>query len=256
MRHTSFEQASSRSLTGDLATSARGNAFGYQAGLVHRVGAAELHANVARVVEPNSGVARDGSFLAAKVNDQVEIGWRYVSASSKLSIAGFHIVRKNDPVTDPLDRNADIAAGKRAFSGIEIAGERTLDSWRVEANGSWLRPRNLVPTLESQGASPPNVPKFSGALTLHRKFSAGAVTGSAWVGAIAIGPRFGDEANTFKVPGYIRADAGVKWRAREVEFLVHARNLTNKAYVQAITAEDNVYQGERRSWWVTARWSY
>lgn len=256
LRNTSFEQASSRSLTGDLATSTRGNALGYQAGLVHRIGTTELHANVARVVEPNSGVARDGSFLAPKVNDQAEIGWRYVGARSKLSIAGFHIIRKNDPVTDPLDRNADIAAGKREFSGVEIAGERTLDSWRVEANGSWLRPRNLVPTFESQGVSPPNVPTFSGALTLHRKFSLGAVAGSAWVGAIAVGPRFGDEGNTFKVPGYVRADAGVKWKAREVEFSVHARNLTNKAYVQAITAEDNVYQGERRSWWMTARWSY
>lgn len=256
LRHTSFEQASSRSLAGELAIGTRGNALGYQAGLVHRIGATELHANFARVVEPNSGVARDGSFLAPKVNDQAEIGWRYASANSKLAIAGFHIVRKNDPVTDPLDRNADIAAGKREFSGVEIAGERTIDSWRVEANATWLRPRNLVPTFESQGASPPNVPKFSGALTLHRNFSVGGFDGSAWVGAIAVGSRFGDEGNTFKVPGYVRADAGVKWKAREVEFSVHARNVSNKAYVQAITAEDNVYQGERRSWWVTARWSY
>ena len=256
MRHTSFEQASSRSLTGDLATSTRGNAVGYQAGLIHRIGAAELHANFARVVEPNSGVARDGSFLAPKVNDQAELGWCYASANSKLALVGFHIVRKNDPVTDPLDRNADIAAGKREFSGVEIAGERTFDDWRVEANASWLRPHNLVATFESQGASPPNVPKFSGALTFHRKFSLGGFGGSAWLGAIAVGTRFGDEGNTFKVPGYIRADAGVKWKAREVEFSAHARNLTNKAYVQAITAEDNVYQGERRSWWVTARWSY
>lgn len=179
LRNTSFEQASSRSLTGDLATSTRGSAFGYQAGLVHRIGVAELHANFARVVEPNNGVARDGSFLAPKVNDQAELGWRYVSATSKLALVGFHIVRKNDPVTDPLDRNADIAAGKREFGGVEISGERTFDDWRVEANASWLRPRNLVPTFESQGASPPNVPKFSGALTLHRKFSLGEFVGSA-----------------------------------------------------------------------------
>lgn len=253
LRNTSFEQASSRSLNGELATSTRGDAFGYQVGLVHRLGDAELHANAARVVEPNSGVARDGSFLMAKVNDQAEIGWRYVGTTGKLSVAGFHIVRKNDPITDPLDRTASIAAGKRDISGVEIAGERALDGWRVEANGSWLRPRNLVPALTSQGASPPNVPKFSGALTLHRKFSVG---GSAWLGAVAVGARFGDEANTFKVPGYVRADAGVKWKARGVEFSTHARNLSNKAYVQAITAEDNVYQGERRSWWLTARWSY
>lgn len=255
LRHTSFEQASSRSLTGDLATSTRGNALGYQAGIVHRVDHGDLHANVARVVEPNSGVARDGSFLAPKLNDQAEIGWRYVDASSKLSISGFHIVRKNDPLTDPLDRNAEVAAGKRDFFGVEIAGEHTFDTWRIEANTSWLRPRNLVPTFEPQGASPPNLSKFSGALTVHKKFSVGGSSGSAWVGAIAIGSRFGDEGNTFKVPGYVRADAGVKWKAREVEFAVHARNLANKAYVQAIT-EDNVYQGERRSWWVTARWTY
>lgn len=256
VRRTEFEQATSRSLVGDLNSVISGSGLSYQAGGVHRFAGGALHANYARVIEPNGGTTRDGAFLPPKANDQAEIGWRHITPTTKFGVTAFRIVRKNDGVTDPIDKNALVAAGKREFKGLEVSADLNLDPWRIEASASSVDARTIVATSAGQGNSPPNVPKLSGAIMLHRTLYLSGTSGSVWMGAVAVGKRFGDEANSFTVPGYVRIDAGLQWIVRGGQLSLNGRNLTNKTYVQAITAEDNVFQGERRSWWLSARWSF
>lgn len=68
-----------------------------------------------------------------------------------------------------------------------------------------------------------------------------------WVGVSAVGRTPGDSANSFFAPGYAKADCGFDLQVgRGTSFGVIAYNLFDRRYVEALTANDDVYQGGRR----------
>ena len=73
-----------------------------------------------------------------------------------------------------------------------------------------------------------------------------------WLGLTTVGPRMGDAANTVRVAGYARIDAGARsaWPGGHA-VQVGVRNLTNTRYVEAVTAVDDVFQGPLRQLWLT-----
>ena len=75
---------------------------------------------------------------------------------------------------------------------------------------------------------------------------------AVWLGVTAVGPRMGDAANTVRVAGFARVDAGAHagWPGgHSVQFGV--RNLENLRYVEAVTAADDVFQGPLMQFWLT-----
>lgn len=89
----------------------------------------------------------------------------------------------------------------------------------------------------------PGVPWRYGALGLRWRTAPVRL----WASVALVGPRPGDVENSFRAPGYARLDAGgVVPLGSGTELTASVANLLDKRYVEALTAADNVYQGERR----------
>ena len=68
---------------------------------------------------------------------------------------------------------------------------------------------------------------------------------------VALGPRAADVANTTALPGHVLVHVAAQWHLPgALVLLAGVRNLGDRRYVAAVTALDDVYQGQRRSAWV------
>ena len=258
-RYSRFDQFAGRTVALAPALSVSGEGWSHQIGAQQAFGPEKAHfvyLNAARSTEPNSGVLHSGDFLPPKQSTQIEAGWRVEQSRSQATVALFHIERRNDPAPDPQDRLASVAIGKRLFRGVEVSGRAEIASFALEAGVAYLTANtpNLIAALPAQ--RPPNVPRWSGNLTLRHSGRAFERPLQWWAGAVLVGQRYGDAGNTFTVPGYARFDAGVLLKLSAVDLALNARNIADKRYISAITSADNALQGERRTVWLTARFGW
>lgn len=205
-------------------------------------------------MEPNRGVTSSGEFLPPQRSKQLEFGvnWQWAPKAS-MHVAAYEVDLSNLAMTDPKDRTAVISSGRRRVQGLECTADMSLEAWRVQANVSAMRTRQVVKTSASQGDEFVGVPRHTAGLQLQRDLrSLTRMDSSAWLGLTAVGPRMGDAANTVRVAGFARVDAGARaiWPGgHALQFGV--RNLANLRYVEAVTAVDDVFQGPLRQLWLT-----
>ncbi len=62
-----------------------------------------------------------------------------------------------------------------------------------------------------------------------------------------VGRRFGDDANSFEVPGYIRPDLVAHYQFEQFDFRFKVENIFDKRYVSSSIYDDTVIQGNRRT---------
>ena len=60
---------------------------------------------------------------------------------------------------------------------------------------------------------------------------------------------WGDDDNSFRIPGYTRYDLGVGYKRNLWEARLDIANLTDERYVVASNQDDDLYQGDRRRIW-------
>lgn len=209
--------------------------------------------------DPNRGTDRFGGFIPPKQARQYEIGAHAQDdeGASRLHAALFNIEQSNLTTTDPLDRNSLIAVGTIRSTGLEIEGRRALGAgFALAGQAATQRVRNVRKIVQGLGDELPGVPSHFGSVTLEKRFS-GASASKLWATITAIGKRWGDTGNTFTAPGYSRVDMGATFfAAKDTEFLLMIANALDKRYVAAISAADDVYQGERRRLSATVRHSF
>ncbi|MFZ5557340.1 MAG: hypothetical protein ACOZDY_11575 [Pseudomonadota bacterium] len=66
-----------------------------------------------------------------------------------------------------------------------------------------------------------------------------------------MGDREGDLANSFEVPGYVRADASVFYRASSWRATLGVRNVFDKEYIEAPVSRTEIYPGAPRTFMAT-----
>lgn len=232
-----------------LAPAGEGDSLSWHLGLVARPAAGfKAHAALSTGTTPNVGTTRDGSFLPAQRTRQAELGLQWQGAGGiTLGGALYRAVLENLPMTDPLDKTAKISAGRRRVKGMELSGRLDHGPWAISAHGNWLATRQLVSTATWLGDAFPGVPAFSAGLSLAHTLP--AVAGhplTARLDAVHVGERHGDAANSFKVGSYRRYDFGLHAKRGRYDLDLTVRNLFDTRYIAAISAKDDVYQGERR----------
>ncbi|NMM28290.1 MAG: TonB-dependent receptor [Glaciimonas sp.] len=210
-----------------------------------------LHLTRSESFEPNRGTTRSGGFLQPRQGNQWETGIRYEGRRWDMKLAVFDLQQSNLTAADPLDKNALVTIGTIRVQGIETAARWDHGALSWDANMGWQRAWNGAKTSSSLGNRIVNVPSVYGAIRLHWRVS------SNWLlwGAVAgVGQRAGDPKNTFTAPGYATLSAGARYRIDlKTSLALEAGNLADKRYVEALSAADSVYQGERRRISATVR---
>jgi iron complex outermembrane receptor protein len=81
-----------------------------------------------------------------------------------------------------------------------------------------------------------------------------AIPGDLYVGGgnVFVGRRQGDDANSFEVPGYMRADLFAHYSIDNLDFRLKVENLFDKRYVSSSNFDDTVIQGNRRLFQILA----
>ncbi|MGF7190565.1 iron complex outermembrane receptor protein [Robbsia andropogonis] len=210
-------------------------------------------------------LSQANSAYSLSTGHQWEAGIKQILAggSADWTLAFYQIVKKNLLTTDPDNPTQTIQVGQQSSRGIEWTGALTLPHGIVvDANFSVLRARydnfsesvNGV-TVSRDGNVPYNVPQQTGNVWLRWAFAPGWNVGA---GVRYVGSRYGDTANTVRIPSYILFDASASWRvSHQLTLALYLRNLTNRTYV--VTSSNSGTQwllGTPRSGGVTATMTF
>lgn len=192
---------------------------------------------------------------------QTEVGIKQMlpEGRGEWTLAAYHIVKKKLLSTDPLDPKVQQQVGQQSSDGIEATLELRLPyEVQLSANAAWVRARYDDFTVDGNdysGNRPTNVPRRSANLWLSKDF---AQRFSAGAGARYVDSRYGDNANTVKVPSYTVLDASFDWHVQpDLTLGLQLNNLFDRQY--ATTSENGGrqwYLGEPRSFFVTADYSF
>ena len=212
-----------------------------------------LHVSYSESYEPNRGADRFGTFIEPRESRQWEAGARLADGHDlHVAASAFDITQSNLTMPDPLDRTALVAVGSVRSRGLELAMQATPMRPLVAAAAlTWQRVRNVVKTSAVLGDELAGVPTRFGHWGLRWAAAEGT---EAWANVVFVGRRPGDLQNSFGVPGYKRLDLGAAMKLGALELSAQVANALDRRYVEAITAADNVYQGDRRRLGVTARY--
>ncbi len=251
-RRQHFDTLADRSGRGLLVAS-RGQADGWHAGLEAELGTLHLHLTRTASMEPNRGMTREGGFLPAQRARQLELGARWkLARGMRLEGAVYRIDLRHLPMTDPEDRTALVSSGHRRVTGLDGAAHLAWRAWTATLQGNWLDTQNRATTAPGQGAHFVGVPRFSGSLRVSLAHAGPAASRwESWLGLVRVGPRYGDAANSFQVPGYMRVDLGSQTQLADGTLRLGIRNLTDSRHVAAISSASDVHQGARRGVWVS-----
>ncbi|MDE2455552.1 MAG: TonB-dependent receptor, partial [Burkholderiales bacterium] len=252
-RRARYEIAADRSGAGLLEV-AHSAATVHQAGLRWQAPAGDAAWRLAwnEGLQANRGETHEGSFLPPQRTAGIETGATLIfSPAAKATINAWRTDLQDLAMRDPHDRNAYISTGSRRVLGIEASGSWRRGRWTVHGQASALAMRQLVPTTSNLGDQFVGVARRLAGLRAEWKDDEAQ---RWWLSLSGVGPRFADAANRFLLPGYVKADAGIERRlSPHLRLGFTLRNLSDLRYVSGVSAVDNVYQGSRRSAFLTLR---
>ncbi|SFT57233.1 TonB-dependent siderophore receptor [Mesorhizobium sp. YR577] len=216
--------------------------------------------------QPLAGEDSEGKLFVPETGQQYEIGLKYqpVGWNSFMTISAFNLTRQNVARYGGVGRPDDVfQTGEIRSRGIELEGVASLDAgWDVRAAYTYLDTKITSPTsvnedgTSDEGNTPFGVPSHSASLWANYSFTSGKLEGlGLGAGVRYVGSSYGDDANTFKVPGATLVDAAVRYDWNSVRLQLNASNLFDKKYVASCFSESfGCFYGEGRK--VTGTMTY
>ena len=194
--------------------------------------------------EPNRGQLRSGDFLPPQTGRQIEAGWAYSNLGQRWSATMFNISQTNLPNTDPLDKNYIVPAGTAQVSGLVLSAGLKFSGIQFDINTTYQRGNARDLASPAQGNLLVGQPQWFGGARIEGAISQAT---SWWVNPQWRGQRPADALGMLYAPAFIRFDVGLLHKLSAASTLaVQIDNLADKRYVQAISSDDNVWQGPRR----------
>ncbi len=218
--------------------------------------AVSLYASWAKsfLTEPSGGLQRSGSLPAPSRGRQIEVGAKFSLIDGRLepTVSLFDIRRTNGVVSDPADFDYVIQVGEQKSRGIEIDIPYSVTpQWRLLASFTQMKAEISEDSDNSlAGNLLANAPRRSASFWSTYDFGAAAPGWSAGLGAIYVGERQANTANTFVLPAYTRLDANVAWRfgpAQRYKLQLAVQNLADKRYYDSGGSFVPTYPGAPRS---------
>lgn len=167
---------------------------------------------------------------------EVGIKQRLLNGRGSASVALFNIEKRRLLTPDPENRLITQQVGKRTSQGVEATlAVQLTDAFGIEANGTVLRARfkdfgEVVggSVIDRAGNTPPGIPTKTANVSANWQFMEPL---QARVSGRFVAPRWTDNANTLRVPGYEVVDIGLRWTISE-RMAIDGRvsNLFDKVY--------------------------
>lgn len=179
-----------------------------------------------------------GSNTPPEKSRNMEVGakWELFEGDLSFRAALFRSEKTNERNTDLLTPNVFLLSGKRHTDGIELeAAGRINRNWEVFAGiGRYKAIIDQTTNANELGRVPLLSPPYTANLWTTYKLGGGWKAGG---GFQSVGMRYGQNANTTAVPGYISWDAMLAWEQRRYALRLNVQNLFDKKFY------DQVYQG-------------
>jgi outer membrane receptor protein involved in Fe transport len=205
--------------------------------------------------EPGRGLMRSGDYLPAQTAVQYETGWQRSTQGYSTALTLFSIEQSNRPVTDPVDKNYLSPLGLMQSDGLVLSQQLHTANLNVQTNVTVQNARITTPSSAVQGSIVPGVPRAFGLIKITSPEKALGL--QTWLSLLASEQKPADSLGSTYATGFTRWDAGLHYKASTAWHLsAGVNNLFDLRYVQALNALDNVWQGPRRSVWVSAQFAH
>ena len=197
-------------------------------------------------------IAQSQSGFSLSKGRQIEVGYKQQLADGRgeWTVAAYRIVKDDIITRDPDHPALSIQGGKQSSKGLELTGLiHANKALRFEGNLSYVdaqfdRLLEGSKGINRAGNRPSNVPRVAANLWGHYR------TGpwQASLGMRYVGDRFGDNANTTRMPSYVVTDAVLSWDVNPRTTLrLVGRNLTNRLYATNAYSSTQWLVGRGRS---------
>lgn len=169
-----------------------------------------VFANASRSFKPNGGMDKDGSTFEPEKGRGYETGVKLDLFDHRLSmtLAAFHIIKRNVLTTDPSDTSYQMTAGKVRSKGVDLqfSGQLT-DDWRVIGAYAYISAEIREDNTLEKGTRLLNVPQNSGSLMATYTLPDGPWRGMELGGhANYVGRRSGNTVDSFELSSYTTLD--------------------------------------------------
>ena len=170
--------------------------------------------------------------------EQFEVGIKQQLLNNRLlaTLSLFQITRQNVLTTDPTDPTFSVQTGEQRSRGIEldVVGQ-ILPGWNVIANYAYtdatVTQDNSIPIGDRLDGTPRN----SASLWTTYEIQKGNLQGLGFgLGLVFVGDRDARLPNSLTLPSYVRADAAIFYRRKNLRLGVNIKNISNTGYFEAI----------------------
>lgn len=212
---------------------------------------ASLYVSYSRSFKPVAGTTFEGAPFQPERGEQAEAGLKadFLDRRLGVTLALYELVRQNVTTADPANPGFSVQTGEQRARGVELDVAGDLGSgWNVLASGAYTEAEITQDNRFAVGNRIQGVPRSSGSLWVTREIWKGFGLGG---GFFAAGERSGDLANSFRVPGYVRADASLFYRGNGLRATLGLKNVFDKEYIEAPVSRTEIYPGAPRTLFAT-----
>jgi iron complex outermembrane recepter protein len=201
----------------------------------------------------NSVVDVNNNLLPPETAQQHEFGFKTAFLDNRLTtnFAYYHLTKQNVAFQVPGRSYSELIDGARS-EGIEfdISGQ-PLEGWNLIASYAYTDTK-IMDNSEQNGNRLPNAPRHAGSFWTTYDLPWQTVRGlTVGAGAYIQSDKAGDRLDTFKLPGWVRMDAMLKYQLpianSKTSFQFNVENLLDKQYYSAAGGSLSVVPGQPRT---------
>ena len=207
---------------------------------------------------PNTGVGapqRGGNTFDPTTGEQYEAGVKYQprGMNSFIQAAVFQIEQDHVLTTDPVYTTYSVDSGKIRSRGVELDARASLND-NLDLIGTYAYTEATYRSSNTAGVTGnrvPQVPLHMATGWANYRFLEGPLRGLQLGGGVRyLSSTYGNDVNTFKVPGVTLFDAAVRYdmgarftNLRGLELAVNAQNIGDKDFVASCSSATACYYG-------------
>ncbi|PPU44832.1 TonB-dependent siderophore receptor [Xanthomonas arboricola] len=211
-----------------------------------------LYANTSTSFRPRSATLFSGGSAPPETGRQYELGLKGALFDNRVlaTAAAFQITKDNVATSDPDNSGFVLVTGQQRVRGLEldITGELTRN-WRLILGAGYLDAQVTRDTVIPAGNRLRGVPRVSASLWSTYHVASGPLYGlTLGAGAVHVGEREGDLANSYRIAGYTRFDASAAYRfGGRYQLALMLRNVANRFYIEQPVTQTTNYPGAPRT---------
>lgn len=192
-----------------------------------------------------------GQLLLPESSEQTEIGLKYKPPGfdGYFAAALFDLTRSNVLTTNPLNIQQVVQTGAVNSRGAEVEMVANLAPGLRAVASYTAYDLSVTRDLNTAllGTTPTNTPEQYGSLFLDYTFQNGVLRGFGLGGGVrGVGRSFADQANQFRVPGYVVGDLVAHYDWEGWRFALNVANVSDERIVNSCSTVTACYYGERR----------